>query len=249
MIKVVEVDLKQEDNVDLWERITFKTTSYNKNFDFVVKNEQFVTEYNGDVSEIRFNERKPPFTVGEYAISVWNFKLAKKFDVNLIKTLKEFKIEDGYRELNQLIDDYVIDLNQINKLIIIHTFILHPKYRKRGITEEFIEFLYRNFYHDKNNKMIALVKPVQTNKVDYDFYQNQKTMKINQLIGKDSPFELVPAYKYYDLPSLIKNEDVEINEYKLFSVAVRCGFNRIGESHLFDFKPNKMIERINNKRK
>ena len=244
----MEINLKKKYNFNLWENITFKTTSFRKNFDFVVKDEQFVTEFTGDISEIRFKEKKPPFIIGEYAISVWNVKLAKKFGANLIETLKKFKIEDSYSELNELIDNYEIDLNEINKLIIIHTFILHPKYRKKGITEEFIEFLYRDFYFGENNKMIALVKPVQTNKVDYDFYQNQKIMKINQLLGKDAPFELIPAYKYYDLPSLAKEEDNEINEYKLFSVAVRCGFNRIGESHIFNFKPDKTIKRINEKR-
>ena len=240
----VKKEKREKNNFDLWEKITFKTTSYRKNFDLSIENERFVTEYNGDISEVRIAERKPPFIIGEYAISVWNFKLAKEFNVNLTKTFKEFKIEDSYRETNQLIDDYLLDLNNLNKLIIIHTFILHPKFRKRGITEEFFEFLYRDFYYGQNNKMIVLVKPVQTNKIDYDFFQNEKIMKINQLIGNDSPFELIPAYKYYDLPSLVENDDNEIIEYKLFGVAVRCGFNRVGESHIFEFTPDKIIERI-----
>lgn len=245
----VKKEIRERSNFDLWEKITFKTTSYRKNFDLSIENEQFITEYNGDISEVRIEERKPPNIIGEYAISVWDFKLAKKFYVNLSKTMKGFNIENSYRELNRLMNDYVIDFDGVNKLIIIHTFILHPKYRNRGITEEFIEFLYRDFYHGQDNKMVALVKPVQTNEIDYDYFQNQKMMKINQLIGKNSPFELIPAYKYYDLPSLIKNDDNEIIEYKLFSIAVRCGFNRVGESHIFEFQPNKTIERIKQKRK
>jgi hypothetical protein len=57
----------------------------------------------------------------------------------------------------------------------------------------------------------------------------------------------VPAMKYYSLDELLKNEDTEINEYKLFAVANRCGFQRINESHLFLFSPEKIDGRMREK--
>lgn len=238
---------KNSINIDFLKNITFKTVSYHKNFDLLVNNEQFITEQNGEISLVRIKERKPPFLIGEYSISVWNFELARKFGVELNDVLKDFFIEEAYIELNNVIENDLIDLSQANKLIVLHNFLIHPDYRKRGVTEEFIEFLYRNYY-SKNNKIIALVKPIQTNSVDFDFYSNIKTLKINQLNIDDSPYELIPASKYYKLKEL-NDFDVEMSEYKLYSLAVKNGFNRIGETHLFDFNPEKIIKRITQKRK
>jgi hypothetical protein len=46
----------------------------------------------------------------------------------------------------------------------------------------------------------------------------------------------------------LEKQDTEKNEYKLFSVAAKCGFTRIGESYLFQYSPEKTIERMIEKR-
>ena len=46
----------------------------------------------------------------------------------------------------------------------------------------------------------------------------------------------------------MNKRDVELNEYKLFSVASKCGFSRLDNSHLFQFSPDKIIERMLEKR-
>lgn len=233
----------------LWDNLTFKTTSYRKNFDLSYLDENFITEHEGTISEIRLNDKKAPFHVGEFQFSVWNIKFAKEFDIELLKNMKEHTFENTYEELLSVVDNGDIELNNVNKLVLLHTFILHPKYRKRGITQEFIEFLYRDYIYGENNMLIALVKPIQENPIDYDYFWNKKKLQIRELLGKDVPYELITARKYYELDELKENVDTEIIEYKLFSVAARCGFKRINESHLFYLTPSFIIKRLKEKRK
>ena len=160
-------------DLDLWGRVTFKTCSYRKNIDFINDNENIITEYDGSISEIRLSEEKPPLIIGEYGFSVWNITLAKRFDVDINKLIYDHRIEDTYGELLNLIENKKIDVTKFNKLILIHSLILRKDYRKKGITEEFIETIYRDFY-DSNNAIIALVKPFQNNPIDSDFYLKRK---------------------------------------------------------------------------
>jgi len=241
--------MMNEKYYELWNNLAFKSTTYGRNFDFVHKNENFITEYDGVISETRMNKRKPPFQAGEYQFSAWNFGLAREFNVDLSDNLYEYYYDDMYDELAKMADDNYISFNKIDKLFLLNTLIIHPDYRKMDVTEEFIESMYRNFIYGGNNLMIALVKPIQENTVDYEFFWKSRTLQIKQLIGRDTPYEEIPAKKYYNLDKLIENDDNEINEYKLFNVAVRCGFERIGESHLFKFKPTKTIEKKKKKRK
>ena len=118
---------------------------------------------------------------------------------------------------------------------------LHPDYRKQGITEELIEMLHREFY-SINNEIIALVKPFQENNVDADYFLKRRTVEVKENIH--DPFTAVPAIDYYSLNDLIKNTDTEMIEYKLFTIANRCGFNRLGDSHLFIYTPDKIVERM-----
>src|SRR5690606_33610830 len=122
-------------------------------------------------------------------------------------------------------------------------FILHPNYRKHGITEEFIEFVYRGFYDD-NNIIIALVKPLQDNPIDIDFFLNQKHVEVRRVVKNYHDVDVVPAKEYYSIEDLFKKTDREINEYKLFALANKCGFNRIGDSNLFTFNPERILQRI-----
>jgi hypothetical protein len=92
------------------------------------------------------------------------------------------------------------------------------------------------------------VLPVQLNPIDWDYYQKRKTIKMRLKTGEDAPFELIPGYKYFDINSL-ETDDMEMVEYKLFAKAVSCGFHRINNSHLFEFDPKIMHERIKIKRR
>ena len=248
MTEMMEVKDVNIHNYDLWRNLTFKTNSYRKNFDLILKDEQFITEHSGEISKVRIKDRKPPFLVGEFSMSVWNFKLAGMFDVDLGDVIKRYHIEDSYKELNDAINDDIIDTTKINKLIIIQNLILHPDYRKKGVTEEFVEFIFRDHYNSKKDKVIALVKPIQNNPVDIDYYNNIRHIHVNQFVGSDSPYELIPGHKYFGIGGLMSKSDTERNEYRLYALAVRCGFKRIGETHLFEFSPEATIDRIYQKR-
>jgi hypothetical protein len=233
-------------DLTLWSNIAFKTQGYRKNFDFVNDNENIITEYEGCISEIRITDQKPPLIIGEYGFSIWNIELGLKFDVNLNKLIIEHIIENTYSELVDMIRDKKIEINDFKKIVFIHAFILHKDYRKRGITEEFVEMFYRDFYC-KNTAIIALIKPFQNNPIDADYYNNRKSVQVKEKL-KSSEIINIPAFEYYSLDELTKKKDTEINEYKLFAIANKCGFNRINSSYLFLYSPEKTIERMLEKR-
>jgi hypothetical protein len=236
-----------KENWNIWNNITFKSTHYNKNYDLVNDNDNIITEYCGTISEIKIKDYKPPIIIGEYNISVWNIELGKTFNVNFNKLIKEHHIEDIYCELMKIIENKNIDINKFNKIILITTLVIHPDYRKHEITEEFIEYIYRNLY-DENNIIIAFVKPFQDNIIDKDFYFNQKVVEIHQSIQNYDKIEIIPAHIYYSLDNLLEKKDTEINEYKLFSVATKCGFSRIDDSYLFIYSPEKTLKKMLEKR-
>ena len=230
---------------NLWSNITFKTQGYRKNFDMVNFNENFITEYDGTIAEIRFKKRKPPRPVGEYGFSVWNIAMGESFAVNFHKLIKEHAFEDTYRELIDVIKKEKINIKDYKKIVLVHTFVVKKEYRKRGITEEFTEMLYRDFYNE-DVAIIVLVKPFQDNPIDADFFNNRKMVLVRESLNQLEAVG-VPATQYYSLDELVANKDTELNEYKLFSVANRCGFERINESHLFLFSPEKIAERMSEK--
>jgi hypothetical protein len=226
--------------------ITFKTQSYRRNFDLVNENESFITECDGTISHIRLSEHKSPVQVGEYGISIWNIGMGMNFGVDFYKLLSKHQIEATYSELNSIIENNLFDFKKYDKVILIHSFILREDYRKRGITEEFVELVYRDFY-DKRNIIIALVKPFQDNPIDADYFFHNKIISVRD--DGSNKVDKIPAVEYYSLNNLLIKKDTEMNEYKLFSVATKCGFVRIDDSHLFMLSPEKTIERMKEKQK
>lgn len=231
--------------MNLWENITFKTQCYRKNFDLTNDNENIITECEGKISEIKISEHKPPFIVGEYGFSVWNIKLGKKFGVSMDfnRLIKEYADENTYDELLVLIKNKRIDITKFDKLVLVHNLVIHPVYRKHEICEEFVEMLYRDFYDD-NVCILMLVKPFQDNPIDRDFYLNRRFVELKEKLGMGEAPKLIRASEYYSLNDFLEKKDVEMNEYKLFNVASKCGFIRIDESYLFRFTPDKTINRI-----
>lgn len=236
------------ENIELWSDITFKTIGFIKNYDLTAPYEQFVTEIDGEISKIRFKEKKPPVLIGEFGISIWNFDLAEILGINLLELMEEYTYDmDSYSEIYKLIQDNKIKINSINKLVIIHHLVIKKEYRKKQLTEEFSEFICRNYYNSDNNKILALVKPFQYNEIDFDFYFNGRMIKIKNEAGYNTGYEMINANDYFNLNEFLNKEDIEINEYKLFNVANKCDFSRINNSHIFEFKPKKIINRIKQK--
>jgi len=230
-------------NIAIWSNLTFKTRCYRKNYDFITDNEHIITEYDGSISVLRIPEGKSPLIIGEYGFSVWNIELGKILGIDFDKLIKAHRIEDTYSELRFVLSNKLINIADYKKVVLIHSLMLRPDYRKHGISEEFVEMIYRDFY-DKKNAILALVKPFQNNPVDADYYFSRKSVIINNETANTEKPSSIPATEYYSLKELSEKDDREFNEYKLFSVATRCGFERIGESYLFWFTPDKTIERL-----
>ena len=233
---------------EVWNNVTFKTQGYRKNFDLVTENENIISEYTGSIYVIRLAEHKPPFIIGEYTFSVWDISLAKILKIDLNKLLDAHKMVNAYIELIKMIKANVIDVNHYDKIVLIHSLVLRPDYRKLGITEEFIEFIYRDYHFEKTG-IVAIVQPFQDNKFDLDYYMNQKTVLVRDEISGINKFDAIPASEYYDLQKFLEKSDSETNEYKLFAVAKRCGFERMNSSHLFFSNSNVIIARIKEKQK
>ena len=232
---------------DIWDNITFKTISYHKNFDLVNDDESLITEYCGTISLIRLAEYKPPLLMGEFELSTWNFKLGRKFNANIDKLIKSHKNEFIYTELMNVIKNENIDVNNFNKIVFINDVVLRPEFRKLGLTEELVELLYREHYAN-DNAIIALVMPLQNNPTDKEYYFKEKFVELRLSLQNYNEIEVISSVEYYCLKDLLEKKDAEINEYKLFSVATKCGFTRIGESYLFQYSPEKTIQRMIEKR-
>lgn len=232
---------------DLWNRLTFKTVNYSKNFDTIIKNENYITEHEGVITEVRIDDNKPPFIAGEYGFSVFNLKFSRLYNIDLNNVVEEYGDMDSYSELHKLIENNIINFKNIDRLILIHRFMLHSNYRKKEVFDEFIEYMFRDYVFNTNNKMLMLVKPIQLNHMDWDLYKRGKNIKVKHQIGKNSDYDMIPSYQYYGLDEFIKKEDDEFNEYKLFSIASRCGFVRLDDSYLFEFKEDKILRRFEKK--
>jgi hypothetical protein len=233
---------------DLWNKIAFRTISYGRNFDLINKNESFITEHSGLISKIRLVEQKMPILVGEYGYSVWNIEFALKFGLDLNNLLLHYKAQNTYNELLRLTENSEFNILSYKKIVLIHNLVIHNDYRKSGISEEFIESIYRDF-SDENTAIIALVKPIQYNEIDFDFYYKINKVKIRENIHDLNDFKIVKASDYYSLNEFLKMEDRETNEINLFALASKCGFKRIGDSYLFKLEPSKIIERMKMKQK
>lgn len=231
----------------LWNKLTFKTLSYRKNFDMIDNNENYITEYEGLITKLMINERKPPYVVGEYGFSVWNINMGVKYNTDFRELLLKHEFEDTYSELISAIDNDGINIYDYDKIILIHNVTIAKDFRKRGVVEELTEMFYRDFYGEKI-AIIVLAKPFQNNKIDLDFFSKHKYVSVKESLNILEA-QKVPSMKYYSLDELMEKDDVEKNEYKLFAVASKCGFQRIGDSYLFLLSPEKVIERFEKKQK
>lgn len=238
---------------NILKKISFKTKVYYRNFDFIDKDELFISEHSGIISLNRISENKFPLQVGEYYLITCNISLARQCDIDLINNISNHKGEGSYIDLINLIkqdNNFKYDItNNYNKVIFINNFILMKEYKKMGITEEFSEYLFKNYYDDKT-LILFLVKPIQLINDDFEYFINEKTIEIKSSI-KNKYIEQISAKTYYKLNDYINIDDIEMNEYLLFDKAIKCGFKRINESYIFKYEPNinNMINIIKEKAK
>lgn len=227
-------------NTNILENITFKTTSYRKNYDVVNLGDNIITEQEGIISLLRLYERKKPLLVGEFNLSLWNLDLANQINVDILQLMGEMTHETIYKELYREIKHKSIDISKYNKILTINTIIVGGEYRNIEVFDEFIEFIYRDYY-DEKTLIVILALPFQYNIIDEDYYRLHRKIKTDA--------DIINAVDYYSLNKFYDKTDAETNEYKIFNIVSQRGFNRINNSYLFEYHPKKTINRINNKNK
>ena len=228
-------------------KLTFKTISYNKNTNIIFRDDSFVTEYEGIITKLRIEEEKPPLQIGEFSMSQMNVDIAKNFNADINSFLLKRVKEDCYTDLAWLVKREKFNFNEFDKVLFIHNIIIRPDHRKLGVTEEFIEYIYRTFFR-KGIKIIFLVKPFQLKKDDFNYFMQEKVIDVRIRIS-DRSLQSFPAKSYYALDDLMQINDIELSEYKLFALASRCGLYRINDSYVFEFEPEKIIKRLQRKLK
>lgn len=240
------------------ENIVFKSTSYNRNYDFGMKYDSYVTTTQGYINYIRTDIHKPTMPIGEYMYNVFNIKLAKKCGVNYMTLLNEWsETNEVYIDFLNLIKLKSVDLTKYNKVVYISSLILNDKFRNKGICKEFLTNISKEFYGE-NVLILFLVKPFQTIKDDYEYFVNERTIEIKTYQKSDEFTEFeqnvkmvnptsdnkiliykIPALRYYNLESGIYLNDGEISEYKLYAHAINLALERINETKIFIVNPEK----------
>ena len=230
------------DNMKLWHMLKFKDNAHLSNFDILTENDNLIVEHTGEIIKLRFLEDKPPLPIGDFSYSIWNFKFDKMINNNLLSIMKDYMGNENhpYVDLYRILSDKTLNIQNIDRLIVIHTLILHEDYRKKNIPEEFVEFIYKQFNNDKDI-VICNTTPIQHNFEDFDYYNNFKSIEIKNSLNL--PATIIKAKDYYKINELASDDD-EIDLYKVYGVASRCGFNRIEETNLFILNTNRVLNRM-----
>lgn len=225
---------------NLLKNITFKSTSFCRNYDFFDDADNTIIEIDGLINRVNIETKSKPTLIGEYSLSMWNLTLMRLFNHDIVNLLNHY---DGYSTYEQFKGTNLIkesELNKFNKIIFIHTIVIHPKFRKMGVFSEFIESIYRTYYSE-DTLIITLAKPFQNNEIDEDYYRLRRNVIIDDTT--------VSAFNYYSLKEYYNKTDTELNEYKLFNIVGKCGFDRISNTNLFVFNIDKFLNKLKNKYK
>jgi hypothetical protein len=224
-------------NMTTWNDLAFKTTIYQKNFDLVSAHDNNIIESEGVISKLRIKTREAPIIIGEFSLSMWDIVLSEVTNMDIRGKIKEYSNNESYVELGDLIDYDEFNCHDYKKILIIHSVILLPEFRNKEVVNEFVESIYRT-YAEPTTAILAFVTPIQKNEHFLDYYTSKK------MTAGD---KIVRASDYYDIDGFLDKTDEEKNLYKLYTVAVNCGFNRLGISNLFMLDQMKPLERIKDK--
>ncbi len=226
----------ENNNWDLWENISFKTTRYSKNFDFITKNENILTDYDVVISKLNIKERQKATIIGEGKFSLINLEIGRRYGFDIPQLIKDYDYEFVYSELYDILEKKQLNLDKHKKILILQRLVVSKPYRGHEITEEYMEMIHRNYY-DENTLIVSLVRPFQYDYIINDYYVGENNS--NLINGS--------LFNYFSLDTFSNKRDEETNCYKLFAIANRCGFSRVGDSFLFQYSPKKTQKRMDNK--
>lgn len=237
---------------DIINNIVFKSTSYDRNYDFGLKNDSYVKTIQGYINFIQTGIHRPTMPIGEYLYNVFNVSLAKNNKVNFIELLNDWcETNEIYIDLIDLFKTNKIDANKYNKIVYIPTLILNDKFRKQNVADEFVKYIKREFYGE-NVLILFLVKPFQQIEDDFNYFCTERTIEIKAYEKCDNYVEFeanvneinnkskhsitiykIPALRYYNLGGELFNTDHEISQYKLYAHAQKLGLTKIDDTNIF----------------
>jgi hypothetical protein len=229
------------ENINIHRLLSFKFTQYHRNFDFFDIGDSYVNYIDGSISFVSTDGKSYPKQIGEYNIIKFSLNVAREVNVN-IKNIIQNNDDEIYDDLKKIIKTKNhINLENYDNLYFINNFILAENYRKKDISFEFFEKIYRMFYNERT-LILMLVKPFQYIEDDYEYFLNEKTITIKP-DGKNTKNIKIPAGEYYSLKNL-PFDDVEYSTFKLYAQAKNIGLNRIGNTGIFKFQPDVIKNRM-----
>jgi len=210
-----------------FERMSFEMKSHCSNVDVISENDSMRTIYDGTIRDTRMNGT---INIGEFSISVIHTEMANLLNIETIDTFNIFSSNEFYDDLNMIVKKKLVDFNSCEKLIIVSDMVVIKEYRKKDVLMEFMKFLYKNF-HSAVNVIILHALPFQYNDLTYELYYNFSVLDL-----KDTdPTSTI--YDYFGLDEFEKEDDYELNTYKLYGHMVKHGCEKIGSTNFFKFNP------------
>lgn len=244
--------LNKNKETEIVKNIVFKSTSYDRTYDFDLEYDSYVKTILGYINYIQVNVHRPTMPIGEYMYNVFNVALAKINRVNFMNLLNSYcETNEIYVDLIDLLKSNKIDVNQYNKIVYIPTIILNEKFRNKNVVSEFIKYIKREFYGE-NVLILFLVKPFQQIEDDFNYFCSERTIEIKSYhkccdleefeanvreINNKSKHTItiykIPALRYYNLNGEMFNIDHEISQYKLYAHAQKLGLIKIDDGNIF----------------
>jgi hypothetical protein len=228
-------------NKTLISNISFKTKCYRKNYDLTIPDEHIITEYEGEISLLRINEKKLPKLIGEFGFSVWDVSLGEFLNINIEELLEAQSDNTTYSNMLSLIKNNEFNYKKYNKILFIHTLIIKEEFRNNEIGEEFVEYIYRDF-HNENTAIVFLALPFQYDDNQMEYYSKHKKININEMDNVQN--KTISAYEYYSLDKFMDKNDYELNKLKIYSTTHKYGFDRISNSDLFIMNHHNILNRM-----
>lgn len=206
--------------------ITFKTTSYCRNFDMFDDNDDTVCDVEGRMTKLNTSTTT---TIGIFDYSIINLNLSRllKYDIKKMLYSRGFSSGDEYllesfASLFELIKSNNLDTSLYSKLVLVHMLAIKKEYRGLDMVQQFTEYLYRNHY-DVNTGILVHVKPFQYNFIGKDNYLDERNVESNN--------KSYLLCDYFNLEMFSIEDDYEMSNYKLFSIAKKVGFNRVSNDN------------------
>lgn len=219
-----------KENIDINKRLVFITSSYKNNYNTLDIGDNIITEYTGAI-HLRSEDFKESTIIGHYSYVTININMAKLLNINVNTLIKKMNdLHDKYVALSDSLKASELNIHEYDTLTYLDHVIIHPQYRKKDVTHEFLEYMYNTHIQTtKKPLFLGFIKPIQ-------HVENNPTKNI-------MIFDDISLYDYYFISQLNDVNDDELIKYKLYGLAQKLGFEQLHED-IFKLNPNNIKKRM-----